>query len=84
MICNPGAVAATITFKHYDPDGNSGSQKTLGIPANGSVQQDLYALFRQNLSGSVVIESTRPVTAFLLYENETIVWRAGLSAIPLD
>ena len=84
MICNPNSTVAGITYKYYNGDGVLTDQKPSTIPANGSVQQDLYTLFQRELEGSMVIESSRPVTAFFLYDNSLTTWKAGLSAVPLD
>ncbi len=84
LLCNPNSSVANITCKYYNGDGLLIDQIPSTIPSNGSVQHDLYTLFQRELEGSMVIESSRPVTAFLLYENKFTTWKAGLSAVPLD
>ncbi len=84
MICNPNNSAATITFKAYNTTGTLTATQPYSIPANGSAQVNLYSLFGQALTGSMIIEATQPVTAFLLYDSNTTTWKAGLSAIPVQ
>ena len=84
MICNPNNSPATITFKAYNKSGALSATRTSAIPANGSAQVNLYTLFGQALTGSMIIEATQPVTAFLLYDSNEKTWKAGLSAIPFQ
>ena len=84
MACNPNNTAATLTYSYYNQAGQLIATKPSSIPANGSVQDNLYNLFGQNLAGSMVIDSTQPITAFMLYDSLTTAWKAGLSALPLD
>lgn len=84
MACNPNNTAATMTFSYYNQAGQLVATKNSSIPVNGSSRVNLYALFGQQLAGSMVIESTQPITAFMLYDSLTTSWQAGLSALPLD
>ena len=84
MACNPNNVAATLTYSYYNQAGQLIATKTSSIPANGSVQDNLYTLFGQNLAGSMVIEASQSITAFMLFNSLTTIWKAGLSALPLD
>ncbi|MBN2706886.1 MAG: hypothetical protein JXR89_10655, partial [Deltaproteobacteria bacterium] len=84
MACNPNAAAANLTYKYYNQAGTLVASKASSIPAGGSVQDNLRNLFGRDLSGSMVIESSQPITAFMLYDSKTYDWRAGLSALPLN
>ncbi|HDS15532.1 MAG TPA: hypothetical protein ENN66_02755 [Proteobacteria bacterium] len=84
MICNPNDSPATITYKAYNTGGGLVATRSGGLAARGSVQTNLYTLFGQALAGSMIIEATQPITAFLLYDSKTTVWKAGLSAIPVQ
>lgn len=83
MACNPNSTGASLTFKYYNQSGVLVTSRSASIAAGGSVQQDLRSLFGQDLNGSMVIESTQPITAFMLYDSRTTNWRAGLSALEL-
>ena len=86
LVCNPNDTDTKISFTYYDTDGSRVAQiATLPIPAHGSVEQSLYGLFHQELNGgTLVIKTVQPVTAFLLYDNKSTTWKAGLSAVPVD
>ncbi|MBN2808978.1 MAG: hypothetical protein JXR80_05750 [Deltaproteobacteria bacterium] len=84
MACNPNAATANLTYSYYNQAGQMVTSRPSSIPAGGSVQDNLHTVFGQNLAGSVVIESSQPITAFMLYDSKTTDWRAGLSALPLD
>ena len=84
MACNPNNAVATLTYSYYNQEGQLTATRLSSIPVNGSVQDNLYNLFGQNLAGSMVIESSQPITAFMLYDSLTTTWKAGLSALPLD
>jgi V8-like Glu-specific endopeptidase len=86
LVCNPNDTDARISFTYYDTDGSLVDQITAPpIPAHGSVKHSLYGLFQQELNGgTLVIETVQPVTAFLLYDNKSTTWKAGLSAVPID
>jgi len=86
LICNPNDVDARISFSYYDGAGTSAYQMTTPpIPANGSINYPVWTLFQQTLTGgTMVVETDQPVTAFLLYDNKSTTWKAGLSAVPLD
>ena len=53
-----------------------------GCKAHSS--DNLYTIFGQNLAGSMVIDASQPITAFMLYDSLTTTWKAGLSALPLE
>jgi len=84
MICNPNGNIANITYKAYNRSGSLIDTRSNSIAAGGSVQENLYTLFGQALTGSMIIESTQPITAFLLYDSNTTTWKAGLSAVPVQ
>jgi len=77
---------ATTAFAYYDSDGSKVARITAWpIPAFGSIEEPLFDLFQQELDGgTLVIETEQPVTAFLLYDNKSTTWKAGLSAVPVD
>ena len=85
MVCNPNSSVASVTFKYYNSSGISKVQTTRSIPSNGSINYAISTFFHNNFTdGTMVLESSRPVTAFLLYENESQNWKAGLSAVPVN
>ncbi|MBN2808979.1 MAG: hypothetical protein JXR80_05755, partial [Deltaproteobacteria bacterium] len=86
MLCNPNSSAAAITLKAYNGSGvNYATKQDVQVPAYGSLQENLFTLFSgQELSGTMLIESTQPITAFLLYDSQETTWRAGLSAVPVQ
>ena len=85
MLCNPNPAATTVTLRAYDRTGSNFSSRSADIPANGSLQGDLYSIFAsRTMEGSMTIESSRPLTAFLLYTSRENSWRAGLSAVPVQ
>ncbi len=86
MLCNPNNVQASISYSYYRADGTLVDRVPTIIPANGSVQDSVFTLFQQSLvGGTMVVESSQPVTAFLLYDNKSITtWKAGLSAVPIE
>ncbi len=86
LVCNPNDTDARISFTYYDTNGARAAQITAPpIPAHGSVKHSLFGLFQQELNGgTLVIETVQPVTAFLLYDNKSTTWKAGLSAVPID
>jgi len=91
MACNPDTnTAAALHCTYLPPDGTALSADT-SIPAGGSLALNLEKLFRQPLDGGqLIIASSRPIAAFLLYDNTATaadhpdqpLWRAGLGAIP--
>ena len=87
MACNPNDSAANVTYTYYDQAGNA-SQTQVVIPANGSIQDPLYARFAKNLNGGhMVMQSSQPIAAFLLYDSSAFgsnTWTAGLSALPME
>jgi hypothetical protein len=86
LVCNPNDTDTRISYTYYNTDGSQAFQITASpIPAHGSVKQALSGLFQQELNGgTLVIETVQPVTAFLLYDNKSTTWKAGLSAVPVD
>ncbi len=86
MICNPNDTETEISYTYYDSDGSQVARKTAPpIQAYESINQSLFDLFQQELNGgTLVIETVQPVTAFLLYDNKSTTWKAGLSAVPVD
>jgi V8-like Glu-specific endopeptidase len=86
MICNPNSSTANITFKYYNSGGEHTLTATRSISRNGSGNYVLYTLFNQVdfTDGTMVLESSQPVTAFLLYDNDSQNWKAGLSAVPVN
>jgi V8-like Glu-specific endopeptidase len=86
LVCNPNDTDAELSFTYYDSDGSQVARITAWpIPAFGSIEEPLFDLFQQELDGgTLVIETEQPVTAFLLYDNKSTTWKAGLSAVPVD
>ena len=85
MVCNPNSSVASVTFKYYNSSGISKVQTTRSIPSNGSINYAISTFFHNDFTdGTMVLESSQPVTAFLLYENESQNWKAGLSAVPVN
>jgi hypothetical protein len=90
MLCNPNAQSAELSFEYHDMEGNVYHPATTSpiIPANGSVEIDAGKLFNRDLNnGYLLLHSTQPLAAFLLYDNTatgTNHWKAGLSAVPLN
>ena len=86
MVCNPNNTAARISLTYFDVSGNLIA--TIAAPqilANGSAKYSLDDLFQRVLSnGTLVIDSSNPVNAFLLYDSINSTWRAGLSVIPVN
>ncbi len=85
MVCNPNNSVANITFKYYNKNGTYRASATRQIPRNGSLKYPVYTFFNFDFTdGTMVLESTQPVTAFLLYDNDGQTWKAGLSAKPVN
>ncbi|MCD6535056.1 MAG: hypothetical protein J7L25_13425, partial [Deltaproteobacteria bacterium] len=85
MVCNPNNSVASITFKYYDSNGTNTASATRTIDRNGSLKYAVYTLFHFDFTdGTMVLESDQPVTAFLLYDNDSQNWKAGLSAVPVN
>ena len=90
MLCNPNPEAARLNLQYFNMDGEMSRPAKLPpqIPAHGSIAIEAGDLFGKDLNfGSLVLQSTQPLAAFLLYDNTatgTNHWKAGLSAVPLD
>ncbi len=85
MACNPNQTETGLTLIYRKTDGTGEIRKTSSIPAEGSLTEFLADIFNQELNGgTLTIEATQPISAFLLYDNRKNTWRAGLSAVPLD
>lgn len=91
LMCNPNTEKADITLTFYDRNGQASPAVTSnsGIAPNGGLRTNLYSMFSQlfpdlKVEGSMIIESTQPIAAFLLYDSRETTWRAGLSAVPVQ
>jgi hypothetical protein len=85
MACNPNLSETGLTLIYRNSDGSREIRKTAAIPACGSFSDSLGDIFQEEFnSGTLTIEATQPINAFLLYDSRENTWRAGLSAVPLD
>ena len=88
MLCNPNRETARLTFTYRDDNGQALPPASLDLKPWASLAVDLEELFSRPLTGgSMLLESSQPLAAFLLYDGTETgceQWKAGLSAIPLE
>lgn len=69
MVCNPNSSNATLTATIFGKNGSTVASQAYSLKAMGSVDISIASIAGGEVSGSVQLSCTQPITAFVLYQN---------------